>query len=99
MGRKAKIALQKKLQREEEEKRQKAKFVAGEIKWDDDFFLFASRKPLTKPEPFMLATQVRERESNAVRNECAKAREEAEERKKAEEAALKARQEAEDREW
>mmetsp|Transcript_10382 Transcript_10382/g.16757 ORF Transcript_10382/g.16757 Transcript_10382/m.16757 type:complete len:90 (+) Transcript_10382:143-412(+) len=47
----------------------------------------------------MLATQVRERESNAVRNEYAKAREEAEERKKAEEAALKARQEAEDREW
>eukprot|EP00466_Bigelowiella_natans_P020356 jgi/Bigna1/81926/fgenesh1_pg.85_\ len=99
LSRKAKIALQKKLQREEEEKRQKAKFVAGEIKWDDDFFLFASRKPLTKPEPFMLATQVRERESNAVRNEYAKAREEAEERKKAEEAALKARQEAEDREW
>ncbi len=77
----------------------KAQFKARDIQQNDNFFLFASRKPLTTVEPFALCTKQRERESFHNREEFRKAREDAEAKAKAEEAAKKAQEEAEDRAW
>ncbi|GAB5358414.1 hypothetical protein AAMO2058_000455300 [Amorphochlora amoebiformis] len=98
LSREARTRWEEKVAHEqEEEARLASSFKAKPIKWNDNFFLFASKKELTRAEPFHLHTESRKEESMAKRLELARMRKEVEERKIAEIAKQKAMEEEEDR--